>query len=217
MPLPLDPSLPRSLYPLAWLIGSWDGHGALPLHDPDGQRSERLLEQSLQCVAQDDGTMAWTCLSHAVDAPAPLPPTSAFARPETAPSPHPGTGERTLLLRERGVWTVGDPLPGQDLEAARAAKPGEAAGVISFGVQARFEADGVRTVWDGEARGPRIRLVLRDETGRVEATRLFGTVAGRLMWLWERRALDAPDVESSGEATDENDLVPYMSVELDRA
>ena len=80
MPITLDPSLPRSLYPLAWLIGEWEGSGALAAPSP-GTPDVRV-EQRLVCSAQDDGTLAWRSTIHRVDAPAPLPPTSAFARTE---------------------------------------------------------------------------------------------------------------------------------------
>ena len=112
MPITLDPSLPRSLYPLAWLIGEWEGSGALAAPSP-GTPDVRV-EQRLVCTAQEDGTLAWRSVIHRVDAPAPLPPTSAFARAEAgdddAPAA-PSTGERSLLHREDGVWTVGDLLP----------------------------------------------------------------------------------------------------------
>lgn len=203
MPITLDPSLPSSLYPLAWLIGSWRGVGAL--QSPDAPDGGRRIEQQLDCTAQEDGTLAWTSLIHVVDSPAPLPPTSAFAR-DDAPAPAAGTGERSLLMRERGVWSVGDPLPGQDLEAAAAAPPGSPQAIISSALTARFERDGVREEWSGEARGPRLQLALPGSAG-VEATRMFGYVSGRLMWLWERRDPSAGD----------GSLAPYLSVELDRA
>src|SRR5699024_11533722 len=120
-----------------------------------------------------------------------------------------GCVERLLLMRESGVWTVGDPLPGQDLAAAREAPAGDPAAFISYGLQVRFDpgqpagpAD-----WAGEGRGPRVQLARRTPDGALAATRVFGYVGGRLMWLWERRG--AP-----GE--DGTDLVPSLSLELDR-
>jgi hypothetical protein len=93
MPITLDTSLPPSLYPLAWLIGSWQGSGALTAPSP-GTPDVRI-EQSLECTAQEDGTLAWRSLIHRVDAPAPLPPTSAFARdPEPGATASEGSGER---------------------------------------------------------------------------------------------------------------------------
>lgn len=215
MPITLDPSLPSSLYPLAWLIGSWRGEGAL--HRP-GAAADQRVEQQLTCAAREDGTLAWTSLLHVVDAPAPLPPTSAFAKdaPEAQPAPS-GSGERTLLMRETGTWTVGDPLPGQDLERAAAAKPGDPAGTVSYALTARFEREGAGQEWAGEARGPRIQLARRGEAAgsRVAATRMFGYVGGRLMWLWEQ----APDTPAGPEGSDwpGAELAPFLSLELDRA
>lgn len=222
MPITLDPSLPPSLYPLAWLVGSWQGSGAVHQPTPEGA-IDRRIEQRLDCVAREDGSLAWTSLVHVIDDPAPLPPTSVFTS-DDAPTPAPsGTGERSLLMHESGVWTVGDPLPGQDLAAAQEAPPGDPAAFISYGLQARFdqgratepassaELAGDPEVWAGEVRGPRIQLALRDPQpaagAGIAATRMFGYVGGRLMWLWERRP------ESGATATD---LSPYLSVELDR-
>lgn len=218
MPITLDPSLPPSLYPLAWLVGSWEGSGALPAPAGDtvgtDAASERRIEQHLQCTPREDGTLAWHSRIHLVDEPAPLPPTSAFARDEPAPARPSGTGQRSLLMRENGIWRIGDPLPGQDLEAARAARPGEPAAMISYALEAQFERDGQELSWSGEVRGPRIQLAQRDRAPgsedsalaarpQVAQTRMFGYVAGRLMWLWEQR-------DTAG------DLTPYLSVELNR-
>ena len=228
MTFALDPSLPPALYPLAWLVGSWEGSGAVH-HRPDapaegappadaaadGLGRDRRIEQRLDCVPQADGTLAWTSLIHELDDPAPLPPTSAFAR-QDAPSPAAGSGERRLLMKEQGIWSVGELLPGQDLAAAERARPGDPAAVLSYRLQARFTRDGVEHDWAGEVRGPRIQLARRstDPTREpsalsarpaIEETRMFGYVSGRLMWLWERRSDDA-----------EQGLIPYLSLELNR-
>ncbi|MFC7375234.1 MULTISPECIES: heme-binding beta-barrel domain-containing protein [unclassified Brachybacterium] len=228
MPITLDPSLPEPLYPLAWLIGSWQGSGAL--HRPgDPDAGERRVQQHLVCTAREDGTMGWRSTIHEIDAPAPLPPTSAFARADAPPAA--GTGERTLLMREDGIWTVGDVLPGQDVAAARAAKPGDPASFLSYGLRARFERrdragehaagedsprdDPAGPEWAGEVRGPRIQLALgepaADGSPEVTATRMFGYVGGNLMWLWEQR------VPGAASETGETDMTPYISVELHRA
>ena len=206
MPISLDTSLPESLYPLAWLVGTWTGDGAV--HRPGATEApDRRIEQQLVCTAREDGTLGWRSTIHEVDAAAPLPPTSIFARDEY-PSPDPaGTGERSLLMREDGIWTVGDPLPGQDVTAARAAKPGDPEGFLSYALQAHFERrDGADESWSGEVRGPRVQLALGDpDAARVSATRMVGYISGRLMWVWEQRAPDG------------SDMVPYISVELQRA
>lgn len=211
MPILLDPSLPESLYPLAWLVGRWSGSGAVHLRDDSGEPSSQRVEQEVTATARDDGTLRWSARTHVVDAPAPLPPTSAFAK-EPAATPPAGSGERRLLQEETGVWTVGDPLPGQDLDAARSAAPGDPAGVISYQLEARLSSGQDEEIWLGEVRGPRIQLARKQESGvaaadgALTATRMFGLVGGRLMWLLER----ATDPKAP------QDLQPYLSLELDR-
>ncbi|MBE9403561.1 FABP family protein [Brachybacterium sp. p3-SID1565] len=218
MPISLDPSLPSSLYPLAWLVGTWEGSGAL--HRPGADAGDLRVEQRLECTPTENGTLAWVSEIHTVDQAAPLPPTSVFAREDAPPPRQGGTGERRLLMRERGEWIVGDPLPGQDLQAAREAAPGSPAGFVSYGLTARFEPTSdedaaPEAAWAGEVRGPRIQLARRDEgTSRVLETRMAGYVSGRLMWLWERRA---GDTATGGHVAEESAMIPYLSLELDRA
>lgn len=214
MPITLDSSLPPSLYPLAWLIGSWEGSGALS--SPDDGAPDVRVEQQLVCAAREDGTMSWRSTIHRIDAPAPLPPTSVFAR-EEAPAASRGTGERTLLHREDGIWTVGELLPGQDRVLAEAARPGTPESVLSYQLDASLERRGESAeAWTGEVRGPRIQLALgapdelRTPGGEVSATRMFGYVQGRLMWLWEQRA-PVPDGAPGDTA-----LSPHLSLELHR-
>lgn len=212
MPIVLDPSLPPSLYPLAWLVGRWQGFGAVQLRTEDGATASRRIEQSISAQPDPSGVLRWTAETEVIDTAAPLPPTSAFSRAD-APAPEVGTGERTLLQEEHATWNVGEVLPGQDIEAANNAKPGDPAAALSYAVEfARHREDGDET-WAGEVRGPRIQLALRRSPdaraadGSITATRMFGLVGGRLMWLWER----AQDPSAP------NDLSPYLSVELDRA
>lgn len=227
MPISLDPSLPRSLYPLAWLVGTWEGSGAL--HRPGDEAGDRRVEQRLECTPTEEGTLAWRSEVFVVDESAPLPPTSVFAREEASAPQIGGTGERRLLMRERGVWTVGDPLPGQDLAAAREAAPGSPAGMLSYALEVSFdpttgEDAAEATSWAGEVRGPRIQLARRDEaTNRVIQTRMAGYISGRLMWLWERSAATGTAEDGEGTANGEGPawpgegLIPYLSLELDRA
>ena len=207
MPITLDTSLPSSLYPLAWLIGSWEGSGALQL--PEG--GDARLEQQLSCAANEDGTMSWRSTIHRIDAPAPLPPTSAFARDEAPAAAPESSGERTLLHREEGAWTVVDLLPGQDRAAAEAARPGTPGSFLSHRLDARLERRGEDPEhWAGEVRGPRVQLALGTPSGEVTQTRMFGYVTGRLMWLWEHR-LPVPEG-----APGETEMTPYLSLELHR-
>ncbi|ATG51082.1 hypothetical protein CFK38_05700 [Brachybacterium vulturis] len=209
MPITLDTSLPPSLYPLAWLLGSWQGTGALTTADPDAP--DVRIEQQLVCSAREDGTMEWRSTIHRIDAPAPLPPTSAFARDEPETPAGTGSGERTLLHREDGVWTVGELLPGQDRAAAEAAPPGSPGSFLSHRLEAHLtRRDAPAEQWAGEVRGPRVQLALGSPDGEIAATRMFGYVSGRLMWLWEHR-LPVPDG-----APDETALTPYLSLEMHR-
>ncbi|HEX7352975.1 FABP family protein [Brachybacterium sp.] len=211
MPITLDTSLPASLYPLAWLIGSWEGTGALSGASDAPGATDARIEQQLVCSAREDGALDWRSTIHRVDAPAPLPPTSAFARDE-APSPaSEGSGERTLLHREDGVWTVGDLLPGQDRATAEAARPGTPESYLSHRLQARLTRRGEQAEdWAGEVRGPRVQLALGTPGGEISQTRMVGYVSGRLMWLWERRTPVADG------APGETALTPYLSLELHR-
>ncbi|MDN5898738.1 MAG: FABP family protein [Brachybacterium sp.] len=209
MPITLDTSLPPSLYPLAWLIGSWEGNGALSTADADAP--DVRIEQQLVCTAREDGAMEWRSTIHRIDAPAPLPPTSAFAREAAETPTAAGTGERTLLHREDGIWTVGDLLPGQDREAAAAAGPGTPGSFLPHHLEAHLtRPGGSAEEWAGEVRGPRVQLALASPDGEIAATRMFGYVSGRLMWLWEHR-LPVPDG-----APDETALTPYLSLEMHR-
>ena len=216
MPIPLDPSLPASLYPLAWLMGPWSGSGAVTLQESDGSTTGRRIEQTLTCAATDEGVMSWQMRTDIVDAPAPLPPTSVFVDAD-APPPAAGSGERTLLMRESGIWVVGDPLPGQDLDAARRAKPGDPASIVSYALSAQFDSGHGEVHWAGEVRGPRIRLAQRPGqdaiAGAPYAERMFGYVGGRMMWLWERSV----DGASPAPGTQHPELSPFLSVELDRS
>src|SRR5699024_7053846 len=67
MHITLDTSLPPALYPLAWLIGSWEGAGALTAAEPGAP--DARIEQQLVCTAREDGTMEWRSTIHRVDAP----------------------------------------------------------------------------------------------------------------------------------------------------
>ena len=70
-------------------------------------------------------------------------------------------------------------------------------------------------------RGPRIQLARRDDaTNRVLETRMAGYISGRLMWLWERRGTEqhtGADADGKSPAWPGEGLLPYLSLELDRA
>lgn len=219
MPITLDADLDPALFPLAWILGSWRGEGAVELPRAEGTPEDaptgRRIEQEVEATALPGGTLGWTMRTWVVDAPPPVPPTAVFSEDATEPEPEvPADGpepEKRLLLEESGTWEVLGPVEGQDLAAAKVAKPGSPESVISYTLRAVTSAsDGTAEVSVGEVRGPRIQLATESVSGSGEgpvhsrATRLFGLVGGRLFWVLER-------------ATGQEDPVPYLSAELDRA
>lgn len=225
MPITLDENLDPALYPLAWLIGSWRGEGAVALTDERGEQDGRRIEQEINAQPAEGGAMSWTMRTWVLDEAPPVPPTAAFAHaapdsPGDTPSsaaqdaqaqPAHGPVERTLLVSETGTWTVGDPLPGQDLEAAASARPGTPEALVSHALEVELASDdGRRETFVGEVRGPRIQLAttqIQDETTTprvLAARRMFGYVGGRLMWVLDRMV-------EGGEMTS------WISAELDRA
>lgn len=218
MPITLDPDLDPALFPLAWILGSWRGEGAVELprdaDTPEDAPSGRRIEQEVEAVALPGGTLGWTMRTWVLDAPPPVPPTAVFSEDAAEPAPPaPSDGpepEKRLLLEEAGTWEVLGPVEGQDIGAAKVAKPGSPESLISYTLRAVTSAsDGTAEVSLGEVRGPRIQLATETVTGsgdaavHTRATRLFGLVGGKLFWVLER-------------AAGQEDPVPYLSAELDR-
>lgn len=227
MPITLDADLDPALYPLAWLVGTWRGQGAVQLSAADGAVEGRRIEQEITAEPVAGGALAWSMRTWVLDAPPPVPPTAAFANGPEQEGPadedadqaegsstgaaRPEAPARSLLIAESGFWRVVGPVPGQDLEAAAAARPGSPAAIVSYELEATLAStQGTVEVYVGEVRGPRIQLAT-DLVGRTEsaiphtaATRMLGLVGGRLMWVLDR-------------ASETSEMTTWISVELDRA
>ncbi|MDO5645151.1 MAG: heme-binding beta-barrel domain-containing protein [Dermabacter sp.] len=220
MAIVLDDSLDPSLYPLAWIVGAWEGSGAVRLLDEDGSDADRAITQRLEIAPDDAAGLTWHMRTWVLDAPAPEPPTAAFANADGADADDADAADQppiepTLFLEERGTWRVSGPLAGQDEAAASAARPGTPESYLSYGItltMRRTSGFGEHEAehWSGEVRGPRIQLGTvempdpRHPAERVHGARMFGLVGGRLMWLQEMGPSPAQ-------------LSAFLSVELDRA
>ncbi len=196
----LDETLHPDLFPLAFLVGDWQGTGAIQLLGADGGETGRRIEQRLSISHDGSPQLAWFMQTWVLELPAPVP-----GREDEPVDP--GSVVRELLLKERGRFRTSGPLPGQDLARANAAQPGSPESFVSHGVS--LEIEGGET-WLGEVRGPRLQLAAEEapHPHRLDATtfatRMFGMIGSRLMWLQE-----------IGE--DPHSLRAHFSVELDRA
>ncbi|MCI9886968.1 FABP family protein [Micrococcales bacterium 31B] len=203
MPIVLDDNLDPSLYPVAYLVGTWSGDdGAVQL--PDGGR--RIVQDvSFSPVTLQDGTAAlrYECTTFVLDAPAPK-PKSPFDDPEAGAEESVDEAPRALLSTETGYWraTGTQPLILTDPGADPNLKETTLEVVLS-------NPQGYVSALDGAARGPRIELasvhVARTESGtqpRPER-RMYGLVNGSLLWVQEHVV--------DGETT------PYLSILLNRA
>ncbi|ANP28405.1 Domain of uncharacterised function (DUF1794) [Mycobacteroides abscessus subsp. abscessus] len=222
MPIVIDENLDPSLYPLAWLVGAWEGTGAVQLKGENGEEVGHAIEQRLTVTPNSAKGLTWVMRTWVLNSPAPEPPTSAFyekgeEKSDASQQSTDTTLVRELLLEEKGTWRTTGVLPGQDEEAAKNAKPGSPESYLSHGVSLTMErssafGEAPAEHWAGEVRGPRIQLATQDLAASSGAAgsddshgaRMFGLVGGRLMWLQE--------VGSSL-----SNLRPYLSVELNRA
>lgn len=172
MTLPED--LSATLYPLAWMLGTWRGWGTAPALGAEGD--DRLLALSLDVSADDD------TLRHVLRV--------RWAHSETGidvlADAHTGlealeVGEEAWT--ETGRWTLtrSEPADGPGTETF-----GEGPLTLTGG---RFGGEGV---WAARCQGPRIAARLGHGEGLavdgrrvVDATRMYGLVGGELMWAEE--------------------------------
>ena len=183
MVIPAD--LPPLVAPVAWMLGTWRGWGTRVADGADAPVVEevrgdvvgdqmRLVTQVYEGTADRDVDPTWDAASGL----------SAIAR-------GPLLVEETLYV---SVAPSDAPLPPPGQHNPRA-----------------FTASGATTgghasAWDGMSMGPRVRMV-SEAIARVEGServvhygRMFGLVAGELMWTQERtlEGADEAVVEFSG-------------------
>ncbi|WP_172797085.1 FABP family protein [Devriesea agamarum] len=235
MPIVLDESLDPSLYPLAWLVGEWQGEGAVQLPGEDGQDVGRRIEQTVSVAPTQTAALAWTMRTWVFDAPSPTPPTAVFAgdsdaqsqdqakAPDQAPSrdsaqtssdlssDDSSEPDRTLLHEETGFWRVTGPVEGADVDKARGAKPGSPESLIPYDVEFLLaHPEGMVEIYVGQVHGPRITLntdlVARTRTGSGHSA------AVRMFGLVRGNLMWVEDQASEG-----REMSSYLSVELHRA
>ncbi|WP_024332340.1 FABP family protein [Winkia neuii] len=157
----IDADLPRNLYPLAWLVGSWRGYGSQVV--PGG--SDRMLIQEVE-FAQDGDKLVQTAKTYSAQAKEGTIPVTATAKQGLSQLER---GE--LEWQETATWqviSIDDPGSGPVKALVRVETSGRA--------QSQGE-------WDGLASGPRISIKLATQSGApAKASRMFGLVNSELFW-----------------------------------
>ncbi len=186
-------NLPLRLSALAWLIGRWQGWGMLVAQNPEGQPEEQAQEDSP--IIQDiDAKVIGEQLRMVVSI------YHATSDVEVDPlwTAQEGLDHLTagdLVSEETLYWSVDSPLAVLPVDPDQ---PRELRATSS-------DTNGFAVLWAGVAMGPRIRLasdgVARTPTAAPvdHFSRMFGLVAGELMWASEVQIGDADfEVEHSG-------------------
>ncbi|MBD3689439.1 heme-binding beta-barrel domain-containing protein [Nanchangia anserum] len=180
MTLPDD--LPPSLYPLAWLLGSWRGWGTAPAMGEEGE--DRPLVFALDVTHDGDDLRHHLRVSYAEAADG-IDVMADAARGLALLTP------RDEAWEETGTWhlTRSEPAQGPGTETF-----GEGTLRLRGG---RFGGEGL---WAIRCQGPRIGARISDIDGLsengtriVEASRMYGLVGGELMWA-EEAALNGEDI-----------------------
>lgn len=170
MSFSLDLSLPRPLYPVAWMIGSWEGAGVALLRDAAGAETSRPFRQHVEFAISDsdESTLSYACSTRLDDG--------------------------TVLLEETGFWTVVGPSDGEppvDDDHPAASVQHDLDVVLAH-------PRGIADVYVGRVQGPRVDLatdlVARTRTGagHTAATRMYGLVDSKLMWAYDLATEDRP-------------------------
>ncbi|MGO1397897.1 MAG: FABP family protein [Brevibacterium yomogidense] len=183
MPVEIPVDLQPELVPLAWLIGTWEGHGAVVYTDADERRVFQRAEFSIE---GDQPYLLYTCRTWFDDADA-----------------TPGA----LLGVETGIWQLarprGDHDTGPGLMPPTADTPYTSAAAVEELRTERNDFDievalayphGLMEHYAGRIAGPRVDLVSDGGVKTPNAldyrasSRMYGLVEGRLMWVWEMAA-----------------------------
>src|SRR5699024_1501315 len=194
MPVEIPVDLQPELVPLAWLIGTWEGHGAVVDADVDERRVFQRAEFS---VEGDQPYLLYTCRTWVAEAAA------ESGEGPVSQAPAPGA----LLGVETGIWQLarprGDHDTGPGLMPPTADSPYTSAAAVE---ELRTERDdfdievslayphGLMEHYTGRIAGPRADLVSDGGVKTPNAldyrasSRMYGLVENRLMWVWEMAA-----------------------------
>lgn len=173
----IDADLPRTLYPLAWLVGSWRGYGSQVV--PDGD--DRMIIQEITFTAQGEELLQTTTTYAATPKEGSIPVTATAREGEY------GLEKGEQLWQEEARWQV-----------RNVADSG------SGPVQASIEVSSkghpmVSGTWDGMASGPRISIKLASDTAApAKASRMFGLVNSELFWTQDVARGDQGGTDFSG-------------------
>lgn len=174
MPFAIPEGLAPEVYPLAWLVGSWRGHGTI------GYPGVPAVAIEQHVVVDHDGGpyLVYSCVTWTIGE----------------------DGQRgPVWSRESGFWRVAP--DGAERVQVDGAGPDGARGGAAPPVPVELllaDPSGHVSVYLGGTAGGRIDLasdlVARTATGAeiAAAARLYGLVDGELMWAWDLAAFGHP-------------------------
>jgi hypothetical protein len=176
--------LPPEVYPLAWIVGAWQGEGTIGY----GPIEPGRVRQELVFTAADGPYLAYSARTWL--APDRDNPDSGGAAGAAKATGTQGLAARSdaaggaLWHQEAGFWRV---RPGP----ARTDPPFEVEVLIS-------DAAGYQSLYLGEVDAARVRLgtdaMVRTASAPAisAATRMYGLVGGELLWAWDIAGFGQP-------------------------